>query len=363
VKQLPRTVTKILYVLAGTVTLLALYLATKYVLPELLDWLIYLMAVLSPFLLAVIFCIFMEPLVVFFGRYGRVSRTVAVPITMLVFFGSIITILTWIILRLVKELSDIYLTLPQKAAETQQFIELWVKKGILFYGTLPKSVTDNLQNSLNNLTSIIQHWTGELLSTLLNILSGIPSVIMVILVSIVATYFFSKDREKVAQLWLRIVPPPWGMRVLVVSGQVAAAFLSYVRAQLILVSISTFLSITGLYIIGAKYALTIGLLIGFLDMIPILGPGTIYIPWAIWSFITGQTLLGVQITVLYLLVMVIRALLEAKVVAANLGLHPLAVLVAMFVGLKTIGVVGLIVGPVLVIAILATVKAVSSVNK
>ncbi|KAF1084560.1 hypothetical protein SPSYN_02338 [Sporotomaculum syntrophicum] len=360
---MPRTVTNILYVLAGTVTLLALYLAVKYVLPELLTWLLYLMTILSPFLLAVIFSIFMEPLVVFFGRYGRVSRTMAVAITMLLFFGSIISILTLVVLRLVKELSDLYLTLPQRAAETQQFIDLWVKKGILFYGTLPKSVTDNLQSSLNNLTGIIQHWTGELLSILLNILSGVPSVIMVILVSLVATYFLSKDREKVARLWLKIVPPPWGMRILEVSNQVAAAFLSYVRAQLILVSISTLLSIIGLYMIGAKYALTVGLLVGFLDMIPILGPGTIYIPWAIWSFITGQVLLGVQITVLYLLVMVIRALLEAKVVAANLGLHPLAVLVAMFVGLKTIGVVGLIVGPVLVIAILAAVNSISSVNK
>jgi len=359
---LPRTVIKLLYVMAGAVTLLAVYLAAKYALPELLDWLFYLLAVLSPFLLAIMFSIFMEPLVVIFSHRGRVSRTFAVLVTMLVFFGGILTLLTLIILRLVKELSDIYLTLPQRALETEQFIDLWIKKGILFYGTLPKSVTDNLRSSLNNISNTMQHWTGDMLSILLNIISGIPSVIMIILVSLVATYFFSKDREKIAWLWLRIVPPPWGSHVLEISKQVAAAFLSYVRAQVILISISTFISIIGLYFIGAKYALTVGLLVGFLDMIPVLGPGTIYIPWAVWSFITGNVLVGVELTVLYLLVMVIRAILEAKVVAANLGLHPLAVLVAMFVGLKTIGVIGLILGPMLVIAILATVKAGSSVK-
>ncbi len=360
---MPRIIVKLLYVLASAVTLLSVYLAAKYVVPEVLSWLLYLLAILFPFLLAVIFSIFMEPLVVFFGRSGRVSRTVAVSATMLVFFGGISTILTFIILRLVKELSDLYLTLPQRVEEAQQFIDLWVKKGVLFYGTLPKSVTDNLRASLNNLTSTIQHRTGELLSILLNILSGIPSVIMVILVSLIATYFFSRDREKIARLWLRIVPPPWGTHVLEVSKQVTVAFQAYVRAQFILVSITTFLSIIGLCIIGAKYALTIGLLVGFLDMIPVLGPGTIYVPWAIWSFVTGDVLLGIKLTVLYLLVMVVRAVLEAKVVATNLGLHPLAVLIAMFVGLKTIGIIGLILGPMLVIAILAAVKAGSSVNK
>ncbi len=360
---MPRIVVRILYVLAGAVTVLSVYLAAKYVVPEVLFCLLYLLGALSPFLLAVIFSIFMEPLVILFGRNGRVSRALAVSVAMLVFFGGISTILILIILRLVKELNDLYLTLPQMVAETQQFIDLWVKKGVLFYGTLPKSVTDNLQAFLENLTNILQHWTGELLGVLLSILSGIPSVIMIILVSLVATYFFSRDREKIARLWLGVIPPPWGLRVLEISKQVAVAFQAYVRAQFILVSIATFLSIVGLYIIGAEYALTIGLLVGFLDMIPVLGPGTVFVPWAIWAFVTGDILMGIKLIVLYLLVMVIRAVLEAKVVAVNLGLHPLAVLVAMFVGLKTIGIIGLVLGPMLVIAILAAVKAGSSVYK
>jgi sporulation integral membrane protein YtvI len=352
-----------LYVLAGAVTLLAIFLAAKYVVPEFLAWLLFLLMVLFPFLLAVVFSIFMEPLVVFFGHNGRVSRAVAVPVTMLVFFGSIGIALTLIILRLVKELSDLSVAMPQRVAETQHFIDLWVKKGVLFYGKLPKSVTDSIQEFLNTATNAIQHWAGELVNVLLHIISGIPSAIMLILVSLIATYFFSKDREKIAQLWLKVVPAPWGSKVLEVSKQVAVAFQSYVRAQFILVSITAFLSIIGLYLIGANYALTIGLLIGFLDMIPVLGPGTIYIPWAVWAFITGNLLLGIKLTALYLLVMIIRAVLEAKVVAANLGLHPLAVLMAMFVGLKTIGVIGLILGPMLVIAILAAFKAGSFVNK
>jgi sporulation integral membrane protein YtvI len=350
-------------VLAGTVTLLAIYLALRYVVPEIFSWLKYFLVVLFPFLLAAIFSVFMEPLVVYFSRGNRVSRLIAVPLAMLVFFGGIGTVLTLLILRLVKELNDLYLVLPEKITTIENLFNTWVEKGVLFYGTLPKGITSNLQDTINGLTITAQHLVRDLLSVLVHFVSMVPGAIMVIIISLVTTYFFSKDRNKIANMWLRLVPPPWGKRTMEISKQVAVAFQSYVRAQFILISITTLISIVGLHIIGTDYALTLGLLVGIFDMIPVLGPGTIYIPWAAWAFITTDIVLGLKLTVLYLLVMVVRAVMEAKVVAVNLGLHPLAVLMAMYIGLKTIGVLGLVLGPIMVVAVQATVKAVQSVHK
>lgn len=360
---MPQGVKNILYVLAGALTLLTVYLAAKYVIPEAFSWLRALLAVLFPFILAAIFSIFMEPLVILFSNQGKVSKTIAVPAAMFVFFGSIGTMLTLIILRLVKELSDLSEKLPQKVGDAQYLIDLWIKKGVLFYGALPKSVTSKLNETINSITANVQHWVRDLVNILLHIISSVPGGIMIIIISLIATYFFSKDREKITLVWLKIVPAPWGERVLVVSKQVAVAFQAYIRAQFILISITTLISIIGLSFIGTQYALTLGLIIGFFDMIPILGPGTIYIPWAIWAFVTSDVMLGLKLTSLYLLVMVVRAVLEAKVVAANLGMHPLAVLMAMYIGLKTIGVLGLILGPIMVIAIQAALKAGNFIHK
>lgn len=357
---MPRAVQNILYVLAGTVTLLAIYIALRYVVPEILSWLKYLLLIFSPFLLAAIFSVFMEPLVVYFSRGGKVPRLIAVPMAMLVFFGGIGTVLTLLILRLVKELNDLYQVLPEKITAIENFINTWVEKGVLFYGTLPKGITGNLQDTINSLTITAQHLVGDLLAALVHFVSMVPGIIMVVIVSLVTTYFFSKDRNKIAEMWLKLVPSPWGGRTMEISKRVAVAFQSYVRAQFILISITTVISITGLYIIGTDYALTLGLLVGIFDMIPVLGPGTIYIPWAVWAFINTDIVLGLKLTILYLLVMVIRAVMEAKVVAVNLGLHPLAVLMAMYIGLQTIGVLGLVLGPILVVAIQATVKAIQN---
>lgn len=360
---MPQLLKNILCVLAGTVTLLAIYLAMKYVVPEVFSWIKYLLAILFPFLLAVLFSIFLEPVIIFLTRDGKVPKIFAVPVAMFIFFGGIGTILTLIILRLVKELNDLSEELPEKLDEGQQFIDLWFEKGKIFYGTLPEEVTANLEATIDNIVMTIQGWLPEIAGFLLVIIGGVPGVIMVVIVSLIATYFLSKDREEIIKLWLKLVPSPWGERALQISRQVTDAFQSYVRAQFVLISITTVISITGLHIIGSQYALTLGLIIGVLDMIPVLGPGTIYIPWAFWAFITGDMVLGLKLTVLYLLVLVVRTVLEAKVVAVNLGLHPLAVLAAMYIGLKTIGILGLILGPILVIAIQAAVKAGFSVHK
>lgn len=360
---MPRAVQNILYVLAGTVTILAIYLALKYVLPEAFGWLKFLLAILFPFLLAAIFSIFMEPLVILLSNRGKVPKSVSVPLAMLVFFGSIGVILTMLVLRLVKELNDLSMTLPAKFVALQHFMDQWVHKGVLFYGTLPKGVTDNLRDALYTITVTLQHWSRELANMVLGLITGVPGAIMIVIVSLIATYFFSKDRDKIMALWIKVIPAPWGERSIEVSRQVAGAFQAYVRAQVILISITTVISIIGLRLIGSEYAITLGLLIGFFDMIPVLGPGTVYIPWAIWAFVNADITLGLQLLVLYLLVMVVRAVMEAKVVATNLGLHPLAVLMAMYIGLKTIGVLGLILGPILVSAIQAAIKAGISVYK
>jgi predicted PurR-regulated permease PerM len=117
------------------------------------------------------------------------------------------------------------------------------------------------------------------------------------------------------------------------------------------------ISIAGLYLSGAQYALTVGLLVSFFDLIPVLGPATVYLPWIIWSFVSGSTAFGVKLTVLYLTVLVVRQVMETKIVSANLGLHPLATLVAMYAGLKTIGIPGLVLGPIVMIAAMAVFKA------
>lgn len=348
-------------IVAGII--LVVYLAGKYIVPDVFHVIMYILSLLVPFILAVLVSILMEPAVRFLEDRGNLPRGIAVGITMLIILSVLSFIIGVIVVRLVTELTELSIAMPRHISILQVYFQDWVEKGIIFYGTLPPAVSDQVQQNLIAFTETIQRMLRAVADELIYFISIIPSLIMFILISLIGTFFISRDRHEIARLWLRVMPDPWGGNILEISRKIAEAFMAYVRAMSVLVSITMVQSIIGLHLVGSNYALTLGIIIGILDMIPVLGPGTILLPWAIWSLLTGSAFFGVKLLVLYLFILVVRAILEPRIMGSRLGLHPLAVLVSMYVGLKTIGVLGLIVGPLFVIAVQAGIKSGVSLNR
>ncbi|MCL6638940.1 MAG: sporulation integral membrane protein YtvI [Firmicutes bacterium] len=340
---MPKPLLYIIYSFTAAVVLSYTY---RYVLP-----------VLTPFLIAVVFTLLMDPLIGFLQRRAKLSRSISTMAAMVLFFGGIGFVITLIVLKLVDELITLSAMLPEHSEELWIIYHDLVGRATEFYGTLPANVTASLEQSFANLTANLQGLISGVVNTILQFISLVPGTITILVVSLLATYFLARDRQLIVQLWLYFAPEPWGTKSVVIARQVAAAFTGYLRAQAVLVLITMLLSVAGLYLTGAKYALTVGLLVGFFDLIPVLGPATVYLPWIVWSFVDGSTAFGVKLTILYLIVLVVRQVLETKIVSANLGLHPLATLLAMYAGLKTVGIAGLVLGPILLIAALAVFKA------
>jgi len=340
-------------------TVLLLYLAWKYVVPEVLVVLNFILVVLTPFILAAALALLIEPLVRLLTTRCRFNRSLAVLLSMLLVIGGAGGLLTLLIFRLVGELTELSVRLPQYVGPLQDYINRLVEQGKIFYFQLPPAVTDQVGKNMGAVTGWLSNFAGNLAFWLLHLLTSLPNAVTAIVVALVATYFVSRDRRLLVEVWLKTAPQPLGARVLEVVRQVVGAATGYIRAQSLLITLTTVQSIFGLYLIGARYSLTIGLLIGLCDLVPVLGPASVYIPWAAWSLISGHTAFGLKLLFLYLLVWAVRQIFEARVVAANLGLHPLAVLAAMYVGLKAVGVVGLILGPLTLIALQAAVKTIA----
>ncbi len=340
---MPRTLLLIIY---AAIAILLAGAAFKYVLP-----------ILIPFIIALIISFFMEPGIKFLQKRVKMSRGLATLSAMMVVFGGFTVILSLIILRLISELIQLSISLPVLALELKGYFQGLIERATAFYVTLPLSVSSSIEQNITNLAVSLQGLLSKAANSLLLFISMVPGTIAVLLVSLLATYFLARDRRLIGDFILRLLPASWGDKTVTVTQDVAAAFTAYIKAQALLISITTVLSVAGLYMIGADYALIMGLSVGFFDLIPVLGPATIFVPWLIWSFATGATGFGIKLTVLYLLVLMIRQVLETKIVSANLGLHPLATLLAMYAGLKTIGLTGLIAGPILLIAIQSLYKA------
>ena len=93
----------------------------------------------------------------------------------------------------------------------------------------------------------------------------------------------------------------------------------------------------------------IAIVTSIVDIIPILGTGTILLPWLAYSFIVGNYAMGIGLLVMYIVISVIRQIIEPKFVAGQLGLPPFVTITALYLGLKIFGVLGMIIMPVIIV--------------
>jgi predicted PurR-regulated permease PerM len=126
----------------------------------------------------------------------------------------------------------------------------------------------------------------------------------------------------------------------------------YGRSYVLILGI-TFAELTlGLLILGVKRFVLIALLIAILDIFPVLGTGTVLIPWAVIALIQGSIGRGIGLLVLYAVITVIRQVIEPRIVGKHVGLHPLITLICMFVGTSLFGWIGLFGLPILMAILL-----------
>ena len=125
----------------------------------------------------------------------------------------------------------------------------------------------------------------------------------------------------------------------------------WLRAQCVLIVITFFQLLVGLLLIRQPYALLLAVVIAFIDALPVFGTGTVLLPWAVLCCLEGNFPKGIALTALYLVIWLVRSIMEPKLMAQSAGLPPLPALAAMYIGFCAMGVAGMILGPILLLLI------------
>jgi len=192
---------------------------------------------------------------------------------------------------------------------------------------------------------------GEWLSTQsIKAVGHVPGALIWALLIMVSAFFFSRDREMIFGLmarwcpgWLRQYANPIGIRL-------HKAATGLLKSELILFSMAAAVCIIGLWMMRSPYTMILGLSIALLDSLPVVGAGLVLWPWAGYAFLMGQHSMGAGLIVLYVIVTVIRNVLGPRILGEQIGMHPLAALMAIFIGIKAFGLIGILAGPALIIA-------------
>lgn len=210
---------------------------------------------------------------------------------------------------------------------------------------LTTKINSVFQNFVSNIGNSISSISMNAVKAISSGIAGIPGLIIKLIIMIISCFFFLLDYDKIMAFLESLVPKGKEKSVETVKWYVKNTLLVYLRSYTLLF-LMTYVELSiGFQILGIPYAPIIGLMIAVFDILPILGTGGILLPWTVVLLGMGNVPMGIGMFVLYIIITIIRNTMEPKLVGKQIGLHPLATLISLYVGLKVIGILGMLIFP------------------
>ncbi len=184
---------------------------------------------------------------------------------------------------------------------------------------------------------------------LITLVSSLPTVLLTTTVTLLATYYLSlqKNRDELMSL----LPTGAQIKLRELGARIGTALRGWARAYLLILLITAAELYLGLSLLGVDYAFLAALGVALVDILPILGTGTVLIPWSIIGFIEGDKRLGFGLLALYAVISLVRQLIEPKLVGKSLGLPPLISLIGIYLGFRLFGFIGMLTAPAVLMII------------
>lgn len=307
-----------------------------------------------PFLIAFIIAQILEPIIRFLMKKLKIKRRMS---AIIVFIISLSIIIGLLILGITTLISESYNLLNGLNGYfdifSKRFQEI-ISQIDLDKLHLSNDIINTIQNSAIDLLSSLTGWVKGSLTKLLDIITSIPTIVIYVVITILSLYFICIDKIYMVDQLEHHLPKIWVKKIVKFTKDVCNSLGAFLKAQVILILISFFICLIGLYIfkligLNVTYPLIAALVIGFVDALPILGSAAVMIPWAIIVAFNGDLTLGISLIILLIIMCIVRQVIEPHIVSGQIGIHPIFTLIAMYTGFKLIGIIGMIIGPIVLI--------------
>lgn len=342
------TAAMIFCLLAGAA---ALWLTAAYLLPSLL-----------PFIIAFVIAASVRPLALRISSRTRLSARGASVLLVLLLLLLVTLALSFGIRRLITELGELARGLNAPGSPLEKMaagvrgladsagdrIARFLRRGD---GDEARKVARTVDDMLSSLLSnALSRLGAELPGIITAIVSALPRLILGLAVTVIASFYFALDGARIAARAQELMPEWLRRRVPHIRRDAARTATKYLRAYSLIMLLTFAELFFGLSVIGVEYAFIIAFVTALLDVLPVIGVGTVLIPWAIISFALSDPKRGAGLLILYGVVMAVRQFTEPRIVGTSLGIHPLLTLLAMYLGFRLFGFAGMLLGPIAVTA-------------
>ncbi|NMO95518.1 sporulation integral membrane protein YtvI [Paenibacillus lemnae] len=311
----------------------------------------------APFLLALIIAIALEPLNRLLMKRARLKRPAVATITSTLFLLLLLLLAYIMGVQVFAQLVEYWSRAPRYFEGADAFLTQTIIQAQDVLNGISPGLAESLASFTSNITSYVQSIVNTVSVTFLSFAKTLPNLFVTSIVFFVAVYLFSFSLDTMRASVLSLFDEDSHQQVNEVLGSLKNSIFGFLRAQLILSLFTYGITLVGLLILGIHYPLAIALLVTAVDILPILGVGSVLVPWAVYLLFTGNVFDGAGLIILFIIITVVRRVLEPKVIGDAVGIGALSALISMYIGFKLVGVIGFFIGPLVVILYSAMRKA------
>lgn len=327
----------IIRVIFGIFLLGFIYLGIKYILP-----------LLMPFVIGLMIATIFRGLINSIEKKTHIKRSLVCVIVLIVFYGILGYFISFIGYKSINLLGDFISGLPTLYKDTLLPAFNSAMDDLMKNAPMLRPFITKFMNNMNQfIFDFLSNTSSSIVGSITGLAGQIPSILIKVIFTIVSSFFFTIDYNKISRFVLLQFKEERRAVLIRIKANSIGTMGKFLRAYSAIITI-TFLELSvGLWIIGIPYPLLYGLLIAFIDILPIVGTGMIVIPWSIIAFIMHNTRVGIGMLILYAFITVVRQMIEPKIVGQQIGLHPLITLLLMYIGAQLMGILGLFLLPII----------------
>jgi sporulation integral membrane protein YtvI len=215
-----------------------------------------------------------------------------------------------------------------------------------FGSIIPTELTEGVVDSLKSLFSTVVSSIGSFVAGIATIL---PKVFLFLVITVISLVYFSLDLEGINQKIGNYLPPKARKSLSDIRGKFLDVGIKYVYSYLTIMGITFAVVLSGFLLLSVKRSVLLAILIASLDLLPVIGVGTVLIPWGVIELILGNTGRGIGFIVLFAVNEIIRQYAEPKIVGKNLNMHPVVTLILIYASFSLFGFKGILLIPILTV--------------
>ena len=312
----------------------------------------YLLGMVAPFIIAWGLATLLNPLVTWLKKTIKIPRVLGTLFGMIIVVGTLSAIVNVLIKQLWEQGVSFVENFPYYKEQITAMIPVIEMRLDHLKDLLPVPMAlPTLDSIVNQVLNSIGQFLQAIVPWAYGIVSMVPNVIIFIVVMLISTFFMTKDYNYIKAFIKAQMPAKMGKNVGILQSGLWTALGGYVRTQLIMMTLIFTICLTGLFLINMPYILLISVCIAIFDALPIFGSGAILIPWAIYNIIMGQYGAGAGLLAIYATIFLTRQMIEPRILSGQIGVYALVTVMSMYIGFRTMGVIGLIIGPVSMVII------------